>query len=850
MRRIFHIGKSMFLCIFAALTSVTINAQNYQSTPNVITAGKCYIETNGLPGQYELNTSQITSWPVSNNSSCVQYIHFPAGYVKAELSGRAGFLSTLNLSLKITNAANGNVIHDGTVSIGYSMNEKKHTAFSNVYFPVEGWYRFELKKNSGTLGSISNWSFYKESNGPVYLANNYSSPSVHIWHSTSAPNAPWGYSYDWLYHEVMIPQGYDYDYTYAMVIGQSRLYMGIQANGTNRHDVIFSVWDNGDTDIDPGLSEYLKSGAIDSGEGVTIERFGNEGTGTKAFKMGEYWTPGEFVQFICNARPATQTITNNDGTTDEYNSMLITAWYKKESETEWHYLATHCCSGSTEYFAQTDFYSFLENYVASNGQVERKAYYRNAYAHSVGDDQWFHLNVGEYTNTDGGSDVGARNDFGHGVASEYDRCFFMTSGGYGNTVRGNNTVQLHTDNEIVENINRDALEARIREAIRKQDYLNSLQTLSGFDLIDKTGWKVIAWSDEETEGEDTNGRAAQILDDNEETYWHSQWYSAQPSYPHSVTLEAPDTYEIGALELCTKRYEYSNTTYNPSKITIEVSNDGKSWETAVSNITLPLQEYPNITLPETATGKYFRLTFNEGYGDYLFINEIYLFGEVSDTPPMKDGLQLIKSIDELSNDKAYIITNANQLGSIIYNPTYSNNNIWICESERTATGNGDIYTNNYQGEIDYNNLNHNWYILQLESKIYLCNAGNKKTIQTGYPCTFTNAYTPIYMWCADKEFTFNSGNDDAYFMCASPQLDTPVNVWTDYDEGSRWLIYENTNIIASNQDIIDAITGKTSIEEVFTDECNNRIFDLQGREIKNITKPGVYIINGKKILKR
>ncbi len=103
-----------------------------------------------------------------------------------------------------------------------------------------------------------------------------------------------------------------------MSIGLMRLYMGIQVNGPDRHDVIFSVWDNGDTDIDPNLAEHLKSGTLDSDEDIAIERFGNEGIGSKVFKQDDYWVPGEFVQFICNARPAIQKIIKENREIVEY----------------------------------------------------------------------------------------------------------------------------------------------------------------------------------------------------------------------------------------------------------------------------------------------------------------------------------------------------------------------------------------------------------------------------------------------------------------------------------------------------------------------------------------------------
>ena len=45
---------------------------------------------------------------------------------------------------------------------------------------------------------------------------------------------------------------------------------------------LFSAWDNGDTDKNPNLPSYLRSGAIDNNTDVKISRFGNEGTGIQS----------------------------------------------------------------------------------------------------------------------------------------------------------------------------------------------------------------------------------------------------------------------------------------------------------------------------------------------------------------------------------------------------------------------------------------------------------------------------------------------------------------------------------------------------------------------------------------
>ena len=68
-----------FFLSLAALLPCALPAQNYQSTPDVITACRGYYEQNGSPiVNSSLNTSKLTSWP--SGYTCVQYIYFPAGY--------------------------------------------------------------------------------------------------------------------------------------------------------------------------------------------------------------------------------------------------------------------------------------------------------------------------------------------------------------------------------------------------------------------------------------------------------------------------------------------------------------------------------------------------------------------------------------------------------------------------------------------------------------------------------------------------------------------------------------------------------------------------------------------------
>ena len=42
--------------------------------------------------------------------------------------------------------------------------------------------------------------------------------------------------------------------------------------------------------------------------------------------------------------------------------------------------------------------------------------------------------------------------------------------------------------------------------------------------------------------------------------------------------------------------------------------------------------------------------------------------------------------------------------------------------------------------------------------------------------------------------------------------------------------------------------GTTAIENVEVENASNVIYDLTGRKVEAITAPGIYIVNGKKVL--
>ncbi|MEE1813570.1 hypothetical protein PUR59_00710, partial [Streptomyces sp. SP18ES09] len=64
-------------------------------------------------------------------------------------------------------------------------------------------------------------------------------------------------------------------------------------------------------------------------------------------------------------------------------------------------------------------------------------------------------------------------------------------------------------------------------------------------VLARTGWTVTA-SDEETSAE--NARAANVLDGDPATVWHSRWSGTPAPLPHSITVDRHRTERQRAVE--------------------------------------------------------------------------------------------------------------------------------------------------------------------------------------------------------------------------------------------------------------------------------------------------------------
>jgi hypothetical protein len=102
-----------------------------------------------------------------------------------------------------------------------------------------------------------------------------------------------------------------------------------------------------------------------------------------------------------------------------------------------------------------------------------------------------------------------------------------------------------------------------------------------------------------------NGAAANAIDGNEDTIWHTQWYNSRPMHPHEIVIDLGGTFDVGGLSYLPRQDSSENGMI--AGYEVYISQDGSAWEQPVdSEAWENSRDQKEIDFP-AKTGRYLKL---------------------------------------------------------------------------------------------------------------------------------------------------------------------------------------------------------------------------------------------------
>lgn len=635
-------NKILLSALCAMAFCISSHGITYQTKLDTMWAGYRY---EYIDGKYSKTFQTKTTINEPENTKGLSYVfvwRFPIGHIRADVVYKPKYFRNPLWNIKLTRISNGDVLYEGTLQ-----NDRKegNTELRKEFIPdiqinADEYYRVDVTiDNPSHISLIKYFLFQRTSKDIVQMCNLGGAGSHLFTWGTTDPNAPYGAVYDWCYQECMIPYQYQHPCDYFMTIGALDSYMGVQTNG--RHSdgdfdrmVLFSVWDNGNTDVDPNLPQYKRAKVYDYNHLAVSGHGGGEGSsGTVMFRGQKYWwRPDHWTQFLINCRPENSFRTEKNAKGEDViypvENTMLSVWYKVDTASTWTYMATIRDADRNRLISS--WYSFIENFGGGEGHELHRVYYRHGYMRSAASGQWYNRNKVDYYPVTNRLN---RTDVNHGASSVFENSFILDYGGFMPTADSANTVAMPATNVCVDTINLDALNDRIDVAARKWRIYERETKLCGMaNIIPFSNWTIASA---------TGTNPQNVLNTSSSSRWESNmpnmntivFKASEPTSVTSFAIHFPDGY--GA------RCRYVDVSY---------SDDGENWNMALEKREIFNEDDNDVVLPNVIKATYIKLDFYE-YIDIasqrLSISTLKFRGEYN--------------IDKLKSFVGEIVTNENSL---------------------------------------------------------------------------------------------------------------------------------------------------------------------------------------------
>lgn len=323
----------------------------------------------------------------------------------------------LHLSLMLKNNTPGNKLIVSVAGKKFEIAVPAATTFKKIPIGIvdiktPGFYTVTIKgkiKTGKTIAAIKSL----ELNGPAVKNMQFNAKerrnaaSVHLMYPLADTIKAVLF-----YNEITVPAGMDIINSYYMACGFARGYFGMQVNSPSERRIIFSVWDAGNEAVDRNkVADENKVQLMAKGEEVFADGFGNEGTGGHSHWVYN-WKAGTTYKFLVTAAADSATQTTS-----------YAGYFFIPETQQWKLIA--CFKAPKDGKPLRNLYSFSENFVGTNGQLLRKAYFGNQWIRRQNGD-WKELTESKFS-YDATGKAGDRTDYGGGADSNK---FYLWHGGF------------------------------------------------------------------------------------------------------------------------------------------------------------------------------------------------------------------------------------------------------------------------------------------------------------------------------------------------------------------------------------------------------------------------------------